>query len=224
MRMQSECRRRTVNLEKALTGYATGAVAAGVAALALAQPSDAEVVYTPANVKISGSYALDLNNDGTPDFTFNKWELFESAGHIALFYLNFDVVGNGILIGPLAKGAKIGPLQAFISHAGSYGDAFMYGTSSFFRSGSDQHASFGPWVKQTNKYVGLKFLIDNKFHYGWARVSRDTTGTTLTGYAYETVPGIRILAGQTAGNESDLGASTGRTLGALAAGSSDPSH
>jgi hypothetical protein len=60
----------TASTNHRLNSYALAAGAAGVSLLALAQPADAEVVYTPANVTVSrnGSYKLDLNNDGIVDF------------------------------------------------------------------------------------------------------------------------------------------------------------
>jgi hypothetical protein len=43
--------------------------AAGVSALALTLPADAKVVYTPANVQVSGKpLPIDLNHDGITDF------------------------------------------------------------------------------------------------------------------------------------------------------------
>jgi hypothetical protein len=52
-------------------------------------------------------------------------------------------------------------------------------------------------------YLGLKFVIKRKYHFGWARVtvtrSRAFYYATLTGYAYETIPGKSIKAGQTKG-------------------------
>jgi hypothetical protein len=56
----------------------------------------------------------------------------------------------------------------------------------------------------TSRYLGLKFEVDGKTHYGWARLTVQLPGNylinaTLTGYAYETVPDKGILAGQTAG-------------------------
>jgi hypothetical protein len=60
-------------------------------------------------------------------------------------------------------------------------------------------------------YLGLKFLINGKVHYGWARLNTTggPAGTVLTGYAYETVPGKAIIAGQRKGadepGEADFG-------------------
>jgi hypothetical protein len=56
----------------------------------------------------------------------------------------------------------------------------------------------GPWVNKTNRYLGLKFVINGQDHYGWARLSTTHSLTgSLTGYAYETVPNKQILEGAT---------------------------
>ena len=47
----------------------------------------------------------------------------------------------------------------------------------------------------------MKFRIKGKVHYGWARlnvaVGNSRISATLTGYAYETIAGKSIKAGQT---------------------------
>jgi hypothetical protein len=70
--------RKTANLSEAvhqqLNAYALAASATGVTLLALSQPSDAKIVYTPVH-KIIGkntSYQLDLNRDGITDFTIKN--------------------------------------------------------------------------------------------------------------------------------------------------------
>src|SRR5580698_4467969 len=80
-------------LDRHLAGYVAAATAAGVSMLA-ATPAAASVVYTPANIPIHSSYALDLNHDGVDDFTFQWFSIGESDGIIGLFYLNLDVPGN----------------------------------------------------------------------------------------------------------------------------------
>lgn len=72
---------------------------------------------------------------------------------------------------------------------------------------------FGPWVGATNRYLGLKFMIGGKVHYGWARLTLNVLSSsniqvTLTGYAYETEAKHKILAGQkSAATEQDNSAS-----------------
>ena len=63
-----------------LNQYALTATAAGVASLALAQPADAKIVYTPAHIKIPRpprfigvSVPLDINHDGIDDFNINNF-------------------------------------------------------------------------------------------------------------------------------------------------------
>jgi hypothetical protein len=58
----------------------------------------------------------------------------------------------------------------------------------------------------------MKFTINGKVHYGWARLSvtnlkdKFRITATLTGYAYETIPNKPIKAGQTHdGDEATLG-------------------
>jgi hypothetical protein len=50
------------SLTRSLNAYALGACATGVSLLALAAPSEAEVLYTPANVVIGrdGSYGIAI--------------------------------------------------------------------------------------------------------------------------------------------------------------------
>jgi hypothetical protein len=60
-----------------------------------------------------------------------------------------------------------------------------------------------PWNNVKNRYLGLKFTINGKTHFGWARLNvtcittfsnHQITGL-LTGYAYETIPNKRIVTG-----------------------------
>ena len=53
-----------------LSLYSLAASAAGVGVLALASPTQAEIIFTPAHIKITPNHklALDLNHDGVKDF------------------------------------------------------------------------------------------------------------------------------------------------------------
>jgi hypothetical protein len=63
----------------------------------------------------------------------------------------------------------------------------------------------GPWPKGQIGYLGFSFLIGGQPHYAWAAVEFNVITmfgppkliVVLTGYAYETVPGMSISAGQT---------------------------
>jgi hypothetical protein len=187
-------------LDKNLFAYVAAASAA-VAMLAAPRSAAAEVVFTPTNTPIEGSssYLLDLNHDGIPDFTLQRTGYIN---HLSVLDLRFGAVGNGVAppappnfgAAALQRGAPIGPRQTFTTQTNSYGiemaAAFFYSVTNFT----------GPWANATNRYLGLKFLIDGQVHYGWARLTVtnfNQHGTaTLTGYAYETQPNVRIFAGE----------------------------
>ena len=76
----------------------------------------------------------------------------------------------------------------------------------------------GNWLGISDRYLGVKFLIESKVHYGWigfrsvlSHFPRVTAA--LGGWAYETQPNTTILAGDkgvaasvhtTSGNASSL--------------------
>jgi len=64
-----------------LNKYALAASAAGVGVLALAQPVEAKIVYTPLNVQIGQQYNLDLNNDGVTHFTLQHGYFHNCSKH-----------------------------------------------------------------------------------------------------------------------------------------------
>lgn len=202
------------SLNHKLNMYALAASAAGVSLLALEKPADAKIVYTKANQKIVGVVPLDLNKDGTADFNlvgsslssvtfFNRSLWISSAGGNAGANQAMGKVKTSSInsASALKAGAQIGPKGAF--HAGvcdlmavSYGNATNGST-----------VVKGAWAKGgkglTNRYLGLKFLIKDQTHYGWARlnVKLHPLLGTLTGYAYETVAKKAIVAGKTKGAE-----------------------
>jgi hypothetical protein len=64
------------SFQRRLDLYALAASTAGVSLLALVQPVEAEIVYTPTNQKIGVNtpFNLDLNHDGITDFQlWNKY-------------------------------------------------------------------------------------------------------------------------------------------------------
>ena len=75
-----------------------------------------------------------------------------------------------------------------------------------------------------NKYLGLKFRIHGKSHFGWARLNVECKAPKLfgllTGYAYETIPNKPIITGKT--KSPDAITVRPATLGELAVGRSMP--
>jgi hypothetical protein len=190
-----------------LNMYALAAGAAGVGMLALTQPAEAKIIYTPANVTIlgpHGSYRLDLNHDGVAEYTLGNTTFHNTDQHI--WNLSETGVAGNAVVGTFIyrgfpesahafnKGDQIGP-----------GLLFFQGPEKMvsFYSGGGGYSADGNWVNVRNRYLGLKFRIAGQTHYGWARFSVEVkTGpvrviATLTGYAYESAADTAIVAGQT---------------------------
>jgi hypothetical protein len=216
------------SIHQQLNMYALAAGAAGVGILALAQPADAKIVYTSANISIplnGGLVQIDLNKDGVNDFALSNYS-YQTHGLGDLFLKVVedqssneivDANSKGHVCGAaLPKGAKVGPKSRF--HQDPTKGLYMR----FVGLGGSQSSGtrFGPWFGLNGqRYLGLKFVVNGKTHYGWARVKvmSGSVSTTLTGYAYETIPGKPIFAGQTRGpNVSTIQP----TLGRLATGAS----
>jgi hypothetical protein len=126
----------------------------------------------------------------------------------------------------LVHGAKIGPADHFIEGPGNRIEHVHTLISYSHYEGRTLRGDWGGNPK--NRYLGVKFLIKGKIHYGWIRLTVITQPlgmtATITGYAYETVANKAITAGSgtTAAAESEVGSpaakSAARSLGMLAAG------
>ena len=78
----------------------------------------------------------------------------------------------------------------------------------------------GSWVFVKGRYLGFAFIIDGKEHFGWARLNMNYFAydelAEVLGFAYETIPGKPIIAGDT--GHSTQASVEPATLGALALG------
>jgi hypothetical protein len=176
--------------------------AAGVGMLALTQTAEAKVVYTPTNVVVNSSVAIDLNHDGIADFAVTIGAAY--GGHGLWLTVSPKVTGNAIRENGGAAagflGVPVGPGERFATNTW-YGEGlFMAGVFEY------SFTSFtGPWANAKNRYLGLKLQINGQTHYGWARLSVGNfliSGLVLlTGYAYETIPNKTIIEGHTSGPE-----------------------
>jgi hypothetical protein len=234
-------------LDHKLLAYAAAASAAGVAAISLAQPCQAEIIFTKAHQSIdaNSSYSLDLNNDGVVDFSIsNRSNYCQTARGRSLTWCRSQNLwinaagtnkfvgvlgGNGACSGECADALSVGQI------VGS-GDTFIgsgrmdkcVATRLNTSNASGDYLS-GSWVSVPHKYLGFAFSIDGQTHYGWARLTshvkiekkRCKSNVVLTGYAYETIPGKSIVAGKVQGkdeDEIDEADEPAPTLGRLALG------
>ena len=173
--------------------------------------SEAKIIYTRVGEVIGGSgqLPLDLNNDGTNEFT-----VVASANQI----------GCGVppLICGLQGSVKVNASQGGdgVVASGSWaavldrGDridsslSFYEGQSLMTNFQVGQHPGnydYGYWLNKRG-YLGLEFRKNGGTHYGWAQMQVEAAFhyllyTSLTSYAYETIVGKSIVAGQTRGRD-----------------------
>jgi hypothetical protein len=208
--------------------------------LAFTQPSEGKIVYTPADkwLPVNRYFYLDLNHDGVNDFKFYlNYKRSSSFSRYSLRSLNVAPAGRnqlnsvvysssqGHFCAPaLPTGTKVGPKSPFYGPVGAwlFLKSYLYG----------REFSACRWLGVTKQaYLGLRFRIKGKVHYGWARlgyISADhRPKAKLTGYAYETTPNKPIVTGRTresrhdnieAPNTSLTAPTPHLTLGALAMG------
>ncbi len=231
------------NIQEHLGIYSIAAAAAGVSVLALAQPAEASIVVTSTNITVTTSSAgfIDMNGDGKNDFEF----FIQRGGYDHSFYATLAVMpltggrpvgGARTPLGPygsaLASGGKIGPSAHFSSSIGR-GQVTLERTQGFV-SGSSTYKLYGQWGgKSASHFLGVRFLISGKIHYGWIKLSvfkqaSSLLQATITEFAYNTVANQKMTAGQTAVVSAGAAqrpslpgkpsTSAGPSLGMLAAG------
>jgi len=180
---------------------------------AMALQAAAEVVYTQVNapVPLNGFYNIDLNHDGIVDYTLRSsylegWCQFGDQYSWSLQVLtgNGDSVVtttghiNAGYAAALQAGVVVSATQSFYNGASVMADLYWGGCG----RGSD-----GPWLNVSDRYLGFQMrAADGTLRYGWARIATAAyidqlgylhTATMLTGFAYQTVAGQPIAAGQT---------------------------
>jgi hypothetical protein len=198
--------------------------------LALAQPCQAKIVYTTAHITVPTNtlLPLDLNHDGVNDLSFTIGAAADSSFLFAYNLRTNGVVGeaqNYRFASALKPGAHIGAERKFL--AGPKPD-LLWGDYASSGGGG----TLGKWKNADDRYLGVKFSIKGKIHYGWVRLRVSLPSridAVITGYAYETIPGKAIIAGRTKGlsdgvEQSDavvpvVATPQSATLGLLALGS-----
>jgi hypothetical protein len=206
------------HLDKNLLGYAACASAAGVSLLALAQPAEAKIIYTAANIPIAinaPAVSIDLNHDGIADFSFinatgGSDAVRRRTGERPPEGFNFAV----LYVLPTQPANEIGAITSFTKavcaaellqgREVSTNRNFQPGPLDMFAFAGD-YTSPGtancPWQRNHGGYLALEFVVKGKTYFGWARVSLTGTSPTITGYAYENIPGQSIKTGDTQGSD-----------------------
>jgi hypothetical protein len=198
---------------KRLLAYVT---VAGAGLTVCAAHAEAKVLYTPVHSFVDLNYPLDLNHDGITDFHLSSFDFSEEGA---------------VNIHPRVKGNKIAAtnVSCFGSAAAALPAGALIGPTVSFRpqanclAASASYVPLGPWLQVKSAYLGLAFVIDGKIHFGWARLHVSHHFyycgciAALDGYAYETIPGKAIRAGDEGGENTESSVQP-TTLGMLALG------
>jgi len=231
--------RKTVKLPQSLnrdlTLYALAAGAAGIGAIAMPQPVQAQIVYTPAHIVLeAGSTVnLDLNHDGITDVAIVDRISIGRSGH--------TFSARALMVAIPGAPPYGGVARRYYNAAGAFLPGQKIGNSRSFNSQKDLMCTaylgldyyFGSWMPfATNRYLGVRFTLNGQPHFGWVRMNttwretKEGIKALITGYAYETQPGKAIAAGDqgddtSAGPADSIPESATRlvSLGALALGS-----
>jgi hypothetical protein len=182
--------------------------------IAIATPAGAEIVRTQVRVSLpaNGTFGIDADGDGIADFTITSKFLqpYCSGGDSYMWTVTAASSAGGAVISDtrqassalaaaLLTGFQIGASQSFATSPALMAEMYW---------GRCGVGVAGEWLNLPNRYLGLKFYSsDHTVHYGWAKLSTaayvDSSGnfhsnTMISEFAYETMAGHSILAGQTA--------------------------
>lgn len=161
-----------------------------------------DIIYTPYNGDLtpafpSNEFTLDINNDGTPEFRFS------AVMDAPLYSVDVRSLGSEEILFPEA----LGTISALAISRGNNIDSGELEGNARWETGigilSHWDLQFpigeikGGYFLETNAYIGIRFQINGNIHYGWIQVDNpfDVPGGTVTGFAYETSPGVSIIAG-----------------------------
>jgi hypothetical protein len=217
------------SIDSRLNVYGMAAAAASVGLLALAEPAQSEVVITNKNIPIPAcnlaqspcSVSLDLNGDGVNDFKISLLSTFSAYGYFAgTEFLRVTARNGGGVMGTaggnrgpyasaLLRGAKIGASDHFLSGKDTIEDTY-FNYHTYYQA---EKRFYGKWEgDHPNRFLGVKFKIGGKTHYGWIRITVKSSLThnpftlmsaTITEYGYETIANKSLGAGLASTNSAE---------------------
>ena len=182
------------------------AYASAAGTIALAGAADAQIVYTDINpdtmVHDSLIYVLDFDNNGQPELQF------ATNASSSTYYATVEVLGNAsnAIIGSLFSATY--PFPAAMNNGDSISFTNTGWQNQALNSGvqylgvvTSSGGTYANFLGANDKYLGVRFSIGPNTHYGWVRLSLSASAANITikDYAYQTLPGVGITAGQLVG-------------------------
>lgn len=147
------------------------------------------------------TYPLDMDDNGISDVIFDHYsqQLFFNPvdGNWGIAHQIADGTDYNDDYVALSEGAFIGTDPEDLSHYWWSGEDMLVGYMLFY-DGLD----FGGSFVNTSGFLGVSFDIQGSMHYGWIRLSHDLNAPngenlylTIHDWAYESTPGMGIMAG-----------------------------
>ncbi len=162
-----------------------------------------DIIFTPYNgdltpeIPYNNVFTIDINDDGISEFEFS------AIMDAPLYSVHVRCLDSGKIL----VSAPLGAISAFGVSEGRRIDSDALGGDARWDAGLGilshrdlQHpigVIKGGHFLETNTCLGVSFQINGNTHYGWIQIDNplDVPGGTLTGFAYESTPGIGIVAG-----------------------------
>ncbi|MFN0276518.1 MAG: T9SS type A sorting domain-containing protein [Chitinophagales bacterium] len=177
--------------------------------IAVGTDANAQVTYVDISdelVEIGELFEMDLDGDSQGDLLFQvvstsggSWSFNRVFGYISTSVYSMGDPSNNVIGysgaflpygSALNSGDNIGAGEDFLS---VYNVAFL---GSIYGG-----ITYGPWADQTDKYLGVKFIVGGNTHYGWVRMDATVGPVSLTikDYAFDATPDMAIAAGDVGG-------------------------
>jgi len=209
-------------------------VAAAAGVIASVPSAAAQVIYTKADLKLNeGLLSVDLNHDGISEIKFRDFQFYGTRQDVfatlsanpgansSVAVLTPHFAGSASSVAAVSYGFPVGPNspKSFVNVRPNMRMAVGY-------LGYYSARTYGNWVGQVDKFVGLRFKIQGQTHYGWMRLTVHAGSPSLplkgssvilkiTGYAYEATADKGIAAGDRGPSD---GAQAAGSLGRLSLG------
>ncbi|MCU0433195.1 MAG: T9SS type A sorting domain-containing protein [Bacteroidia bacterium] len=190
------------NLQHKLKKYS-----AAVGGMTLASGAGAQIVYTdinPDTLIIGGTYSINMDNAGNPEMIVNCYSSSTNGNGYSSLSIQppganavraFQVYAYATPeIIALNAGDTIGAQNTdWIQQSAQNGNLYLGYVN------VSGNYTIGQWPGLSDKFMGVRFTVNNQPHYGWVRLSLSIGSDSLLikDYAYNSQPNQYIIAGQT---------------------------
>ncbi|MBA2406663.1 MAG: T9SS type A sorting domain-containing protein [Chitinophagales bacterium] len=188
------------DLRKKLAAYTS----LGGAMMIMHSSASAQILYfDPPDIIIDNThFNLDLNNDGVYEFRFIDSEGFSNEYIYCFAKESVEILTQGNCFFYQHFPKLLHPGQIIKNNVPGDWNTFLYGSDAGFFCSKGSSCSDSVWQGKYNRFFAFRFKDQagqNNYNYGWMRVSvgAGCQAMKINDWAYNSVPGASIVAGQT---------------------------